>query len=107
MRRLSAELSLYLLKALAFCFRQYKHREENAKYTESPEYPERRVIADRLVQIAGEPGDEEGQEPADGDRYTGSLGLDIRGEHFTHNGPRQRAPAHAVSSNEDDERDHR
>jgi len=55
-----------------------------------------------LLDVTNEFGKEEGQEPADGNRYTGSLGLNIRIEHFAHHCPRKRTPAHAVCGDKDD-----
>lgn len=97
-----------MLKALAFRFGQQEYCEENTEDAESSAYPEGRVVSvERGFQVVGELGDDEGPEPADGDRYTGSLSFNVRGEHLAHHGPRKRAPAHAVRDDEDDERDHR
>jgi len=96
-----------LLKRLAFRFGQQEYREKDTKEAESSEHPEGHVIAECLFDIGAELGDEEGQEPADGNCYTGSLGLDARVEHLAHHRPRKRAPAHAVRSDKDDEWNHR
>lgn len=97
-----------MLKTLAFRFGQQQHCEEDTEDAESSAHPEGRVVSiERVFEIAGELGDEEGQQPADGDCYTGSLSLDVRSEHLAHHGPRKRTPAYAVRDDENNERDHR
>lgn len=102
----STELVLDLLKRLAFRFGQQEYREKDTKDAESAAQPEDHVVA-HLFEVAGEFGDEEGQEPADENCYTGSFSFDVRSKHFAHYCPRKWTPAYAVCENENDERDHR
>lgn len=61
-------------------------------------------MAEYPLQIAGEFGDEEGDQPTHGHRDPGSFRFHVRREHFTHHGPRERSPAYAVQRDEDDQR---
>lgn len=96
-----------MLKGLAFRFGQQKYREKDTENAEPSERPKQYVLAKRVLEVAGKLGDEKGQEPAHGNRYTRSLSLDVWVEHLAHHSPRKRAPAHAVRGDEDDERDQR
>lgn len=105
-RTCSTKLILDLLKRLAFCFGQQQYRENNTKDAESSEYPEGYIFPKRHFEVAGELGDDKGQEPADENCYAGSLSLDVRCEHLTHHCPWKWTPAYAVRSNENDECNH-
>ena len=104
---LAAQLVLNLLQALAFRLRQYEEREQHAQYAKHGEQPVQQVLAEHLLQITGEFGDEEGDQPAHGHRDPGSFRLHVRREHFAHHGPRERSPAYAVQRDEDNQRDDR
>lgn len=106
-RRLDAvQLVLDLLQALTLRLGKDQEREEDADDAKDAEHPVSRVIAEGFRDVAREFDDEERQEPAHADGDTGRLGLDVAGEHLTHDGPGQRTPADAVGRDEDDQGDH-
>lgn len=100
----AAQHVLNLLQTLSLRLRQYQHREQHARHTEYGKNPEQGELAEYILQIVSELGDEERDQPAHAHGDSGSLRFHVRCEHLTHHGPWKRTPAYAVYRDEDDQR---